>query len=111
MLKIIMGYKDTNRKGLIKHPEIKVGIDKIEQYLTKLAKAKKEYTVYSCNVIVYSVGVLLYLNKYNVKIYCLNKNKIKRIVLDDLGYAIKNDFDFYDTEIVEKVNDIRINNM
>lgn len=108
MLKIIMGYKDTNRKGLIKHPEIKVGTKKIEQYLTKLAKAKKEYTVYSCNVIVYSVGVLLYLNKYNVKIYCLNKNKIEQIVFDDLGYASKNDFDFYGTEIVDKVNDIRM---
>ena len=108
MLKIVMGYKDVNRKNWIKHPEIKVGIKKIEQYLTKLAKSKKEYTVYSCNAILYDIGVLLYLNNYNVKLYCLNKNKIKEIILDDCGYSIKNDFEFYSTEIVEKVNNIRI---
>lgn len=108
MLKIVMGYKDVNRKNWIKHPEIKVGTNKIEQYLTKLAKSKKEYTVYSCNEIVYSIGVLLYLNNYNIKIYYLNKNKIEEVILDNCGYSIQNDFYFYNKKITQKVNNIRI---
>ena len=117
MLKIIMGNKGikNSKNDIIMYPEIKVGLDKIEEYLRKKAESNKTYTVYSLNNIVYLIGVLLYLQEKNVEVYIMNKGKKTKIVFDDLGYVINNTVNiesyFKEHKIMNKINNIRLENL
>ena len=117
MLKIIMGNKGikNSKNDIIMYPEIKVGLDKIEEYLRKKAESDKIYTVYSLNNIVYLIGVLLYLQEKNVEVYIMNKGKKVKVIFDDLGYVINNTVNiesyFKEHKIMNKVNDIRLENL
>lgn len=117
MLKIIMGNKGikNSKNDIIMYPEIKVGLDKIEEYLRKKAESNKTYTVYSLNNIVYLIGVLLYLQEKNVEVYIINKGKKVKVIFDDLGYVINNTVNiesyFKEYKIMNKVNDIRMKNL
>ena len=117
MLKIIMGNKGikNSKNDIIMYPEIKVGLDKIEEYLRKKAESDKTYTIYSLNDIVYSIGILLYLQKKNIEIYIMDKGKKVKIIFDDLGFIINDTSNiecyFKNYKIMDKINDIRLKNL
>lgn len=105
MLKLITSNKVVEgRKDWEMHPEIKVGMNKIQKWLEKKAQAKEETIVFSYNPIVFRTGLLLKLQGEKVSFgYMNSQTKIEEVQVDDMGYFVNSSPHFMD--MMEKLQD------
>ena len=101
MLTLITSNKiEEGRKDWEMHPEIKVGMNKIQKWLEKKAQAKEETIVFSYNPIVFRIGLLLKLRGEKVS-FIYKGNKTEEVLVDDLGYYVNPPSHFLD--MMEKI--------
>ena len=105
MLRLVTENKAAVKevKGWVYHPEIKIGMNRIEKWLTKKAQEKGLTIVYSYNPIVFRIGLLLKLKGEKVTFVYKNVNGEEEVIVDDLGYYVNAPSHFLD--MMEKIQD------